>query len=148
MSPLQTLRILALAVFLSFTAAAIAEQSAPAEVDALVILSDDSLQTQGMAMALTTGLQARGSSIHVLLCDEAGKLALSDYQPEALAPHGRTPKDMLMALMEKGVTVQVCALFLPNSDYSEADLVEGITVATPPAMAAIMIRPETKVFTY
>ncbi len=148
MSLIRALRVLTLSAFLAVSFGGAAEQPAQPEVDKLVILSSDSLQTQGMALVLATALEARDNSMHVLLCDQAGKLAVEDHQPDSLAPRDMTPKDLLMGLMDKGVTVQVCALFLPNSEYSEADLIDGVTVAKPPEIAGLMDQPDTQVLTY
>ncbi|WP_376691844.1 hypothetical protein [Wenzhouxiangella sp. EGI_FJ10409] len=148
MSLIRVLQVLSLSAFLAVGFSTFAEQPAEPAADKLVILSSDSLQTQGMALVLATALEARGNSIHVLLCDQAGKLAVDDYQPESLAPRDMTPKDLLMGLMDKGATVQVCALFLPNSEYSEADLIDGVTVAMPPEIAGLMDQPDTQVLIY
>ncbi|WP_376694815.1 hypothetical protein [Wenzhouxiangella sp. EGI_FJ10305] len=148
MSLIRALQVLTLSAFLAVSFGGAAEQPAQPEVDKLVILSSDSLQTQGMALVLATALEARGNSIHVLLCDQAGQLAIKDYQPDSLAPRDMTPKDLLMGLMKKGTAVQVCALFLPNSEYTEADLIDGVTVAKPPEIAGLMDQPETDVLTY
>ena len=145
---IRALQVLILFTFLIVGFEGAAEQPAQPAADKLVILSSDSLQTQGMALVLATALEARGNSIHVLLCDQAGKLAINDYQPETLAPRGMTPKDLLMGLMKKGASVQVCALFLPNSEYAETDLVDGVTVAMPPEIAGLMDQPDTDVLTY
>lgn len=148
MSLIRVLQVLSLSAFLAVGFSTFAEQPAEPAADKLVILSSDSLQTQGMGLVLATALEARGNSIHVLLCDQAGKLAVDDYQPESLAPRDMTPKDLLMGLMDKGATVQVCALFLPNSEYSEADLIDGVTVAMPPEIAGLMDQPDTQVLIY
>lgn len=148
MSLIRALQVLTLSAFLTVSFSGAAEQPAQPEADKLVILSSDSLQTQGMALVLANALEARGNAIHVLLCDQAGQLAVDDYQPDSLAPRDMTPKDLLKDLMDKGAAVQVCALFLPNSEYSEADLIDGVTVAKPPEIAGLMDQPDTEVLTY
>ncbi|RTR07168.1 hypothetical protein [Halomonas nitroreducens] len=122
---------------------------------ALVILSSDSLQTQGMAMVLSRTMQQQGSDLSVLLCDQAGDLAVASYQsPEALktAPGSpmasMKPEMLLQALIDDGAQVDVCALYLPNSDYAEEDLRQGVGVATPPPMAEMMRDPSIPVFTF
>ncbi len=49
--------------------------------EVLVILSSDSLQTQGMAMVLSNTMAQKGAKVNVLLCDEAGDLALKAIKP-------------------------------------------------------------------
>jgi len=57
--------------------------------EVLVILSSDSLQTQGMAMVLSNTMAQKGAKVNVLLCDEAGDLALKAYEAEPLAAEKR-----------------------------------------------------------
>jgi len=116
--------------------------------EVLVILSSDSLQTQGMAMVLSNTMAQKGAKVNVLLCDEAGDLALKAYEAEPLAPKNVTPGQMLRGLMKAGGTVNVCALYLPNSEYSKDDLLDGVGVATPPAMAAQMLDRKMRTFTF
>ncbi|MDY0269153.1 hypothetical protein [Trichloromonas sp.] len=114
----------------------------------LVILTSSDVQTQGMAMILATEAQRQGTPVRVLLCDEAGKLALKDFTPPTLKPREVTPKQMLQGLMEKGAQVQVCALFLPNSGKTAADLIAGVTPATPPEIVTLLNDDDTRVLSF
>jgi predicted peroxiredoxin len=114
----------------------------------LVILSDSSLQTQGMAMVLGNTMSDQGAEIHVLLCDQAGDLSLKAYQGVGLKPKDLTPGQMLRRLIGEGASVKVCALYLPNSEYTQEDLLEGVTVATPPEMAKQMLDPSFRIFSF
>ncbi|MGH1451380.1 MAG: hypothetical protein ACRBBM_18400 [Pseudomonadaceae bacterium] len=114
----------------------------------LFILSSASLQTQGMAMVLGNALSDQGADVHVLLCDQAADLALASYQGSPLKPKDLTPGQMLRRLMSQGASVKVCALYLPNSQYTQADLLEGVGVATPVEMAAQMRDPEFRIFSF
>ncbi len=115
---------------------------------ALIILSSGSLQTQGMAMVLGNTLQAQGVEVDVLLCDEAGDLALSATENAALKPRDVTPEQLLAKLQQGGAEVNVCALYLPNSAYRKTDLRPGVGVATPPQIAQQMMAPDTRVFDF
>ncbi len=144
--PLATL---ALGLGASVASQASSEDStqAGAAEKAMVIVTSDSLQTQGMAMVLSRTMQQQGTELNILLCDQAGDLAISDYQSEsALAPRDMKPEGLLQMIMDDGADVAVCALYLPNSDNQESDLREGVSVAQPPAMAEMMRDPDTKVF--
>ena len=112
------------------------------------IVTSGSNETQAMAMILTTHYLREGGSAQVLLCDEAAELALqeSDMGSEVVQPADASPRQMLGGLMEAGVEVQVCAIFLPNRAETEDDLREGITVARPDAIAQTMARPDSKLF--
>lgn len=103
-------------------------------------------QAQGMAMVLATQVAEQKAAVRILLCGPAGKLALKSYEPEALRPRNVTPKQMMAGLMKSGATVEVCALFLPNADKTPADLVDGISVAKPPEVAAYMMKPGVRTF--
>lgn len=115
---------------------------------ALVILSDSSNQTQGMAMVLSNTLSDQGAKVTVLLCDRAGDLALKSDQSTSLKPRDLTPGQMLRRLISQGANVNVCALYLPNSEYTQNDLLEGVGVATPPEMAKQMLDPNVRVFAF
>ena len=116
--------------------------------EVLVILSSDSLQTQGMAMVLSTTMAQQGAKVNVLLCDKAGDLALKSYTAATLKPKDVTPGQMLRGLLKQGAVAKVCALYLPNSEYTKDDLLDGIGVAMPPEMTAQMLDPKMRVFTF
>ena len=116
--------------------------------EVLVILSSDSLQTQGMAMVLSNTMAEKGTKVNVLLCDAAGDMALKSYEGESLAPKDVTPGQMLRGLMKAGGSVKVCALYLPNSEHGKADLLDGVGVAMPPEMTAQMLNNDMRTFTF
>ncbi|MDH4394128.1 MAG: DsrE family protein [Limnobacter sp.] len=112
---------------------------------ALFVLTSDSLQTQGMSMVLANAMAKQGVQVNVLLCDKAGDLALKTTVSQPLKPMGITPEGLMMNLIKSGAQVKVCALYLPNKGANKDELREGITVASPPEMAAMMGQQETKV---
>jgi intracellular sulfur oxidation DsrE/DsrF family protein len=103
-------------------------------------------QAQGMAMVLAAQLAEQKAAVRILLCGPAGQLALKTYEPAALKPRNVTPKQMMAGLIKGGATVEVCALFLPNADKAPADLIDGVTVAKPPEVAAYMVKPGVRSF--
>lgn len=115
---------------------------------ALVILSSASLQTHGMAMVLGNTLAQTGVAVDVLLCDKAGDLALRNASSELLKPKNVSPAMLLNKLKSQGATVKVCALYLPNSTYTQEDLMDGVSVATPPEIAAQMGDRHVRIFTF
>lgn len=123
-------------------------ESKSTDNQALIIVTSDSLQTQGMAMVLGNAIQAKGVSVNVLLCDQAGDLALSSTVSPALKPRDVTPEQLMAKLQSKGAHVSVCALYLPNSEHSTQDLRDGIKVATPPDMADMMISENVRVYSF
>lgn len=120
--------------------------SAQTQTEAFFSVTTGDNQAQGMAMVLATQMAEKKIAIRILLCGSAGQLALKSYEPAALKPRNVTPKQMLSGLIKNGATVQVCALFLPNAERAPTDLVDGVSVATPPEIAAYMIKPEVRTF--
>lgn len=115
--------------------------------DVLVYVTSGNAQTQGMAMVLTGQMVQQKAKVHLLLCDEAGDLALTASDPEPLKPMNKSPAELLDNLMQQGVTVEVCALYLPNKDR-EAMLKPGIQAAKPPVIAAKLLNPNVKTFSF
>ncbi|HEY7885935.1 MAG TPA: DsrE family protein [Cellvibrionaceae bacterium] len=141
--------LIALTLLLTISLAARANEPDESTIEeVLIMLTDDSLQTQGMALVLGNTMADQGAKVYLLLCDSAGHLAVKKYQSAALKPKNITPSQMLHNLMNKGADVKVCALYLPNSGHTPADLVEGITPASPADIARQMLKPSFRVFTF
>ena len=138
----MTFKKLITATLLSTTLVAMAQ---PANEVFFSVTSAEN-QTQGMAMVLATQMSEQKAAVRILLCGPAGQLALKSYVPAALKPRNVTPKQMLAGLMKTGATVEVCALYLPNAERTPADLIEGISVAKPPEVAAYMVKPGVRAF--
>lgn len=115
--------------------------------DVLVYLTSGSTQTQGMAMVLSGQMVQQNAKVHLLLCGEAGDLALLNTSSPRLKPLDKSPAELLDNLMLQGVTVEVCALYLPNK-VGEAVLKAGIKSAKPPVIAAKLLNPEFKIFSF
>lgn len=120
-------------------------QSSP---ELFVTLNSGQPQTQGMALVLANQAAAQKVAVRVLLCSEGAQLAITSKESVRLKPPNVTPKDMLSALMKAGAKVEVCALFLPNSDWKESDLIAGVTVAKPADVASYMMQPHVKAMTF
>jgi predicted peroxiredoxin len=136
-------KLLTAAALSGLTSMAMAETQA-----VTVILSDASNMTQGMALVLANQMQAQGAQVDILLCDQAGALALKEAGGEALKPNDVTPAQLLNAAMQKGATASVCALYLPNTGYTQAQLKDGVSVAMPDAMARAMLETQRMVFSF
>ena len=132
-----------LVLLISATAASAADKQ-----PLLLILTSGDTQTQGMALVLSSEAQRQGAEVQVLLCSEAGKLGLKDYEAPSLKPRGVTPKQLLQGLMKQGAQVDVCALFLPNLGKTPEDLLEGIGAAKPPAVVEKMLKPEVRMLNF
>lgn len=113
-----------------------------------VTINSGNPQTQGMALVLASQAVEQKAGVRVLLCSEGGQLAVKGRESVVLKPRNVTPGDMLQGLMKAGARVEVCALFLPNSDWKPADLIEGIGVAKPAEVAAYMLQANVKTLSY
>lgn len=113
-----------------------------------VVLSSASTMTQGMALVLANQMQEQGAQVDVLLCDTAGDLALKDAAGESLKPQNVTPAQLLGAVLKKGATASVCALYLPNTGKKADDLKEGISAAKPDAMGRALLETDRKVIAF
>ena len=100
-----------------------------------VMLTSEDTQTQMMGMVLATMTLKKGKEINMVLCSSAGNLALKDSESPKLKPQNKSPKMMLEDLIKNGAKVEVCPLFLPNAEKTEADLIQNVTVAKPPVVA-------------
>lgn len=153
----KTLTLAAAAATIGLSGAAMADNHGGDEPQdkALVILTSDSLQTQGMAMILSNAMQQQGTDLNVLLCDAAGDLAVQGYEsaepfktPAISEVNQMTPEVLLGKLIDNDAQVNVCAIYLPNSEYDEGDLLEGVGVATPGPMAEMMRDPSIPVYSF
>lgn len=105
-------------------------------------------QTQGVAMVLANQALNQKTAVRVLLCSDAGNLAVKDKVSTALKPSGKSPKEMLQGLMKAGAKVEVCALFLPNADLKPTDLLDGIAVAKPADVATYILQANVKALSF
>ncbi|QOC21421.1 DsrE family protein [Wenzhouxiangella sp. AB-CW3] len=111
-----------------------------------VSVTGSAAQDRAMPLVLANQALDQGAQVRVLLCGAGGEIAVADHELDALAPRGLTPRDLLNRLIQHEVTVEVCAIFLPNTDYTEDDLIDGVGVANPGDVAAWMMAPGTRLF--
>ncbi len=114
----------------------------------LVVVTSAEPQTQGMAMVLSMQSVKQGATVQILLCGPGGDLALKGAPQTTLKPKNVTPQAMLGMVMGMGVTTEVCALYLPNNGKTTGDLMDGVGVAKPPAIASALLAPNTRLFTF
>jgi predicted peroxiredoxin len=133
-------------------AALVAVPAAAEEAPGLVtVVTAEHPQTQLMAMVLTAQAVEQGKRVHMLLCGPGGDIALKDAPETATAgqpPRDASPQGLLQRIMEGGATVEVCAIYLPGKGLEAEALLEGVTVAQPPAMAARMLGEGVTVWSF
>lgn len=114
-----------------------------------VVLTSPDRQTQMMAMVLSVmTMKEHSKEVNMVLCGSAGDLALSETKTEQMQPAGKSPTQLLNALLKMGANVEVCPLYLPNAGKQKADLINGITVAKPPVIAGRLLDENYKLLSY
>ncbi len=116
----------------------------------LTIITSDSNETQAMALILTMHYTRGGGEARILLCDAAGEMAVADSEMggTVVQPADRSPRQMLQGMINAGVTVEVCAIFLPGQGLEQSALLDGVGVAQPPRIAELMASPDWRLFTF
>ncbi len=142
------LAALFLGVCLSLMTAASAETPEEAPVKLFTVITSEKAETQFMALVLSLQSARKGAEVRILLCDEAGKLAIRGGSADSLLPANRSPRDLLADLIGLGVRVEICAIFLPNRDYTMEDLLPEVAVARPDQVADYMLQPGVRFFTF
>ena len=135
--------------------AATALSALPAQADdtpdLVTIVTSAEPQTQLMSMVLTMQSLQQGASAHILLCGPGGDLALKEAPAAATAPQnpkGMSPQGLMQKIMEAGGQVEVCAIYLPNKGVGAEALLDGISAAKPPEMAARLLADNTRILSF
>ena len=113
-----------------------------------VVVTSADAETQMMAMVLATQSVNQEVPVRILLCSDAGELALKNSESPMFAPANRSPKQLLSGLIERGTVVEVCGIFLPNREYTAEDLLDGVGTASPPEVAEYMREDGIRYFTF
>ena len=113
-----------------------------------VIITSGDAQTQMMGMALSMATLKQKKEVNMTLCSKAGDLAVKGMESPVLKPMDKSPKMMLQALMKQGAKVDLCPIYLPNAENAKAELLEGITIATPADGAAKLLNKDYQNLSY
>lgn len=118
----------------------------------VTIVTSANAQTQLMAMVLTMQAVKQGASAHILLCGEAGDMALKDAPKTATSPQkpkGMSPQKLMKLIMKKTkTTVEVCAIYLPNKGVTLTALIDGITAANPQKMGKRLLGENARILSF
>ncbi len=141
----------AMVAVLGLVGATVPATASEDEANLVTIVATGEPQTQLMAMVLTMQSVKQGASARILLCGPGGDLALRDAPASATAPQkpkGMSPQGLMKELMKNGVPVEVCAIYLPNKGLGTDSLLDGVGAAKPPAMAAELLKDDTRLLTF
>ncbi|MEP3476798.1 MAG: hypothetical protein ABJN57_11305 [Hyphomicrobiales bacterium] len=118
----------------------------------VTIVTSQNAETQLMAMVLTMQAVQQGANAHILLCGDAGDMALKDAPKTVTAPQkpkGMSPQKLMKLIMKKTKTkVEVCALYLPNKDMKPSALLDGITAANPQKMGKRLLVDNVRILSF
>ncbi len=118
----------------------------------VTIVTSQNAETQLMAMVLTMQAVQQGANAHILLCGDAGDMALKDAPKTVTAPQkpkGMSPQKLMKLILEKTKTkVEVCALYLPNKDMKPSALLDGITAANPQKMGKRLLVDNVRILSF
>ncbi len=124
---------------------------AAAEQQLVTVVTSAEPQTQLMAMVLTMQAVEQGAQVRILLCGPGGDMGLADAPAAATAPQpprSMSPQGLMTAIMARGATVEVCAIYLPGRGMGPEALLEGVGVAQPPEMAGAMLAPDARIWSF
>lgn len=133
-----------LVIGLSLLSAALAAQAN----ELFVSIHSAGTMAQGAGLVLASQAIEQKVTVRVLLCDAAGDIAVAGKEMPALKPRNVTPQQMLQGLIKAGATVEVCALYLPNTGRQPADLIAGVTPARPADVAAHLLKPGVRTLAF
>lgn len=139
----KILSAMALGAFL-FTSSAVASEKAGLNV----VLTSGDEQTQMMAMVLSMMTVKAKKKVNITMCAAGGKLALKDTKTALFEPAKKSPTMLLNALIKSGANVSVCPLYLPSIGKDASVLIEGISVAKPPKIAAQILNDDYATLSY
>ncbi|WP_371395834.1 hypothetical protein [Fretibacter rubidus] len=135
----------------SDSSAQVSVQATDNAAPVLTVITEQAPETQLMALILSKAAVDQGSPVQILLCDKGGDLALKSpptLSQQPLAPKNMSPAGLLSKLINSGVKVDVCAIYLPNRTFGEDALIDGVGVATPPEIAGYFTQVETKILSF
>ena len=135
-------------VFIAFMSLSVRVFAAEKGQDMLFIVTSPDPQTQMMSMVLSTQSFKKGASVSILLCGPGADITVKGSKETTFKPIDKSPQILLKDLVDNGVSVQVCPLYLPSKGMTIDALIPGVTQAKPPAVADQMVQPGTKIVTF
>jgi hypothetical protein len=109
--------------------------------DLFVNIHSGNAMAQGAGLVLAGQALKQKAHVRVLLCDAAADITLAGKDMPKLKPLDATPQQLLQGLIKGGATVEVCALYLPNTEHQASDLMPGVGMAKPADVAAHLFKP-------
>ena len=140
--------VAAAAVFVSTASYSSAQEVS----DVVAVVTSPQPQVQLMSMVLSVQAAQQGVNVHILLCGAAADMALKNAPDTVTAPQpplNVSPQSFMTILGgNENATIEVCALYLPGKGIQKTDLLDGIGVATPGDMAALLTKSGARVLSF
>ena len=111
-------------------------------------INSGSAMAQGAGLVLASQAIEQKTAVRVLLCDAGGDIAVTGKEMPTLKPKNVTAQQMLQGLIKAGATVEVCALYLPNTGRQATDLISGVTAAKPADVITYLLKPDVKTLAF
>lgn len=111
-------------------------------------LTTDDAWTAGMALAQANVAASRGHAVTVFLNVRAVHLANRDAVLGTFGPSGKTPAQLIAALLAKGQIVLVCRTCMKVGGMAGDDLLEGVVMANPDLTFGALNRAGTIALSY
>ena len=111
-------------------------------------ITTDDAWGAGMALAQANVAASRGHDVTVFLNVRGVTLADADARTAAFPPAGRTPHELMAALMEKGGSVLVCGACMSVAGVTEDGLIEGARKSAPDLTFGALEAPGAVVLSY
>jgi predicted peroxiredoxin len=123
---------ISLALYLVLLLAGVQPLHAEQKQDGLFVnLTSDDVWRSSMALSFAASNLDAGHPVTVFLNVTGVRLALANVPMPADAVTGKTPQQLLQAVMEKGGKVIVCPMCLKHTGFTPDDLIPGATMGKP-----------------
>mgnify|MGYP006276532997 CR=1 FL=1 len=147
---MQTLRtlIVALVAGVALMGAALGPASAQQERPFFYNITTDDSWAAGMALAQANVAAGRGHDVTVFLNVRGVHLADRHAKTGTFPPAGKTPRQLLEALIGSGEKVLVCGACMQVAGMGDDDLIDGALKASPKTTFGALEAPGAVVLSY
>lgn len=109
--------------------AAMAAEGKPLAGEKLVItVKTGEVMEAGMGLSLAHSAVKKGAQVTVVLGANAALYPAKKGGQEIFAAKGKTPREMIQAILKDGGTVYLCSLCADFQKFEEKDLIEGVKI--------------------
>lgn len=120
----------ALLLFTFFSATALADGKPLEGKKLVVIVKTGDVMEAGMGLALAHSAVKKGAKVTVVLGANAALYPAKKGGQNIFAAKGKTPREMLSAIITDGGTIYLCKTCAVHQGLSQDDLIEGATIVS------------------